>query len=222
VYLEDETKHPTRTTKDRNGVGVLSYFREIGLWEFVSSSTGNSSTSFALGAGAHLEFTIHLYCGEAFLYAMNWPDYPNVKLYVLEGATFVEAFDFSRAAGPAAGRIMGRSFFNPARAIMRGDPTHVYPYMRALVKESGGTFESASEQQILDAQRLIPETEGIPACPASACTLAGLRKLMAQGTVSTEETVMLNITGADREFTHPKHYTILERTDSGWVESQSV
>ena len=298
--------------KDRMASGVLSYFREIGLWEFVSSSTGNSSTSFAMGAGAHPEFTIHLYCGEAFLYAMNWPDYPNVKLYVLKGATFVEAFDFSRQAGPAAGRIMERGFFNPARraalklaffeaaeqipgpidwyfqatssgmgvfgtwmgarellkagvidrpprlaciqqetcapqvnawkdgsreilpkhlvpqptgparGIMRGDPTHVYPYMQALVRESGGTFESASERQILDAQRLIRETEGIPACAASACTLAGLRKLIAQGTVSKEETVMLNITGADREIEHPKHYTILERKDGGWVESQSV
>ena len=94
VYLKDETKHPTRTTKDRMASGVLSYFREIGLWEFVSSSTGNSSTSFAMGAGAHPEFTIHLYCGEDFLYAMNWPDFPNVKLYVLKGATFVEAFDW--------------------------------------------------------------------------------------------------------------------------------
>jgi len=312
VYLKDETKHPTRTTKDRMASGVLSYFREIGLWEFVSSSTGNSSTSFAVGAGANPEFTIHLYCGESFLYAMNWPDYPNVELYVLKGATFVEAFDFSRQAGPAAGRIMERGFFNPARraalklaffeaaeqipepidwyfqatssgmgvfgtwvgakellkagvidrpprlaciqqetcapqvnawkdgskeilpnhlvpqptgparAIMRGDPTHVYPYMQALVRESGGTFESVSERQILDAQRLIQEAEGIPACAASACTLAGLRKLLEQGTVSKDETVMLNITGADREFRHPKHYTILERKDGGWVESQSV
>jgi threonine synthase len=312
VYLKDETKHPTRTTKDRMASGVFSYFQEIGLWEFVSSSTGNSSTSFAMGAGAHPEFTIHLYCGEDFLYAMNWPDYPNVELYVLAGATFVEAFDFSRQAGPAAGRIMERGFFNPARrcglklaffeaaeqiphpidwyfqatssgmgvfgtwmgaqeltkagviprpprvvciqqdtcapqvnawkdgsgeilpehivplptgparAIMRGDPTHVYPYMRAIVRESGGTFESVSEQEILDAQRLIQETEGIPACAASACTLAGLRKLIAQGMVSTQETVMLNITGADREFRHPKHYTILERRPDGWAESRSV
>ena len=53
VYLKDETKHPTRTTKDRMASGVYSYFREIELFEFVSSSTGNSSTSFAIGAGAY-------------------------------------------------------------------------------------------------------------------------------------------------------------------------
>jgi threonine synthase len=111
----------------------------------------------------------------------------------------------------------------PARAIMRGDPTHVYPIMQAFVRESGGTYESATEEQILDAQRLIQETEGIPACPASACTLAGLRVLMEKGTVSKDEVILLNITGADREFKHPKHYTILERTeDGGWKQTQST
>ena len=45
---------------------------------------------------------------------------------------------------------------------------------------------------------------------------------MANGTVSKNETVMLNITGADREFRHPKHYTILERTEDGWLETQST
>jgi threonine synthase len=307
LWLKDETKCPTRTTKDRMASLVLSYFREIGLFEFVTSSTGNSSTSLAVGAIAMPEFTLHLYCGEAFLYAMNWPDAPNVKLYVLKGATFVEAFDFSREHGSASGRIMERGFFNPARreglktafmeaaeqvpapidwyfqatssgmgvfgtykgakellaagvisrlprlccvqqescspqataweegspviqphhivaqpfgparAILRGNPSQVYPYMREILTEAKGTFAKVSAAAIEEARELVRTTEGLEICHASACTVAGLRQLLARGVVSRDETVLLNLTGADREFAHPAHYSVLERTPAGWV-----
>ena len=40
-----------------------------------------------------------------------------------------------------------------AKAILRGDPTDSYPFMRDIVTGSGGTFEAVSDEQIYDAQR---------------------------------------------------------------------
>jgi len=45
---------------------------------------------------------------------MNWPDLENVHLYVLEGASFVEAFEAARAARSEEVASEG-GFFNPAR-----------------------------------------------------------------------------------------------------------
>ena len=49
LYLKNETVNPTRTTKDRMASCVLSFFQELGVREFVATSTGNSSTALAYG-----------------------------------------------------------------------------------------------------------------------------------------------------------------------------
>jgi threonine synthase len=104
-----------------------------------------------------------------------------------------------------------------AAAIMRGDPTRTYPHIRRIVLDSGGTFASVSEREIRDARSLLEEQEGISPCFAAAAALAGLIKLLREGTVAAQDTVLVNITGADRAGTPPTDQTRwLKRSATGW------
>ena len=61
--------------------------------------------------------------------------------------------------------------------------------------ESGGSIEAVSDEEILDAQRRVAELEGIFCEPASAASVAGVRRLAGEGRVHRSETVVCVLTG---------------------------
>jgi len=63
------------------------------------------------------------------------------------------------------------------------------------VKTSKGTTETVSDEEILAAEKLLAETEGIFAEPSGAAGLAGLRKLLDMGLVDRSDVVVLEVTG---------------------------
>jgi threonine synthase len=76
-----------------------------------------------------------------------------------------------------------------------------------VLEATGGACEEASELEIAQAKAEIG-AEGIGCEPASAVTLAGLKKLLRQGFVKQEETVVLILTGnllKDPDFTMDFH-----------------
>jgi threonine synthase len=80
-----------------------------------------------------------------------------------------------------------------ATAIRIGNPASWRKALRAL-NTTGGWCEQVTEQEIALAKAEIG-AEGIGCEPASAVTLAGLKKLVAQGKVGREERVVLILTG---------------------------
>lgn len=80
-----------------------------------------------------------------------------------------------------------------ASAIRIGSPASWHKAVHAL-HSTGGWSEQVSEQEIALAKAQIG-AEGIGCEPASAVTLAGLKKLVANGRVATEERVVLFLTG---------------------------
>jgi threonine synthase len=64
------------------------------------------------------------------------------------------------------------------------------------VKESHGTAVAVSNEEILEAQRLLAKTEGIFAEPSGVTSLAGLVKLVAAGGVEKSDSVVVEITGS--------------------------
>jgi threonine synthase len=106
-----------------------------------------------------------------------------------------------------------------AMAILRGDPSGVYPYMRQIVRESGGTFLSASDAEIREARRLVLELEGVDICFSAATAVAGLIKAVARGEVDSEASVLINLTGSDRVYDEvPQDVIHLERVSGQWCE----
>jgi len=93
-----------------------------------------------------------------------------------------------------------------ASAIRIGNPASWRKAVRILAS-TGGWCEQVSEQQIALAKAEIG-AEGIGCEPASAVTLAGLKKLVADGRVGREETAILLLTGhtlKDPEYTIQYH-----------------
>ncbi len=81
-----------------------------------------------------------------------------------------------------------------ATAIRIGNPVNGPKAIRAI-RSSKGTAEAVSDAEIVKAQKLMTGLEGIGAEPASASTIAGLKKLVRQGVVNQDESVVCVATG---------------------------
>jgi len=93
-----------------------------------------------------------------------------------------------------------------ATAIRIGNPASWEKAVKVL-QATGGACEQVSELEIAQAKAEIG-AEGIGCEPASAVTLAGLKKLLQQGFVKPDETVILVLTGnllKDPDFTMGFH-----------------
>jgi threonine synthase len=80
-----------------------------------------------------------------------------------------------------------------ATAIKIGAPVSWQKSLRAVVR-SGGNILSVTEQEIADAKAVIGR-DGIGCEPASATTVAGIKKLMAAGRMDRDETAVAVLTG---------------------------
>ncbi len=81
-----------------------------------------------------------------------------------------------------------------ATAIRIGAPVSAKKAINAIY-ESDGLAETVSDQEILSAQKLLARTEGIGVEPASAASIAGLKKLISSGKIDRKEQIVCVVTG---------------------------
>ena len=81
-----------------------------------------------------------------------------------------------------------------ATAIRIGNPVNGPKALRAI-RASNGTAEAVSDSEIVKAQKLMARLEGIGVEPASASTIAGLKKLVHKGAIKRDERVVCVATG---------------------------
>ncbi|MFU8788736.1 MAG: threonine synthase [Methylobacter sp.] len=101
-----------------------------------------------------------------------------------------------QAAG-AAPFLAGHPIENPetiATAIRIGNPQS-WDYAWAAQKESGGWFEKFTDEQILAAQKMLSQYEGIFCEPASAASLAGALHDIALGNIPEGSKIVCTLTG---------------------------
>jgi len=82
-----------------------------------------------------------------------------------------------------------------AQSISNPDPPSGRRVLR-LLKDSKGHAMSVTDQEILEAQRLVAETEGLFVEPASASTIAALVKLAESGVIGRSDRVVCVLTGS--------------------------
>ncbi len=81
-----------------------------------------------------------------------------------------------------------------ATAIRIGDPVNARKALIAI-RESNGTAETVTDEELLTAQKDLAQLEGIGVEPASATSVAGLKKLVDAGVIGRDETVVCVTTG---------------------------
>ncbi len=81
-----------------------------------------------------------------------------------------------------------------AKSLAIGNPADGW-YALKTVRDSGGSFESVTDEEIIDGIRLLARTEGIFAETAGGVTIATLAKLADQGVVRSDERVVAYVTG---------------------------
>jgi threonine synthase len=81
-----------------------------------------------------------------------------------------------------------------AKSIAIGNPADGYQVVQT-VRRSGGAGTAVSDPDIIDAIRLLAETEGIFTEPAGGTTLAGTIDLVKRGVIPPGESVVVCITG---------------------------
>ena len=81
-----------------------------------------------------------------------------------------------------------------ATAIRIGDPVNAVKALAAIY-DSGGLAESVTDEEIVRAQKDLARLEGIGVEPASATSIAGLRKLVNSGKIDIDEKIVCITTG---------------------------
>src|SRR5215469_4097094 len=81
-----------------------------------------------------------------------------------------------------------------ARSLAIGNPADG-PFAMKLIRESGGWAEDVSDPEIVDAIKLVAETEGVFTETAGGVTAGVTKKLLAQNRIRPEETTVVCITG---------------------------
>jgi threonine synthase len=81
-----------------------------------------------------------------------------------------------------------------ASSIAIGNPADGY-YVIQAVRESGGWGESVTDEEILNGIKLLARTEGIFTEPAGGTEVAVAKKLIEQGRIARDESIVISITG---------------------------
>jgi threonine synthase len=81
-----------------------------------------------------------------------------------------------------------------AKSLAIGNPADGY-YATKTVLESGGWAEAVTDEEIIEAMKLLAETEGVFTETAGGVTLAAAKKLIEQGVIPREESIVVCITG---------------------------
>ena len=117
--------------------------------------------------------------------------------------------DAGRTPGGALPRMLGFQA-EGAAPIVRGEPVEAPETVATAIRignpaswhgatsardESGGLIDTVTDEEILEAQRMIVQLEGVFCEPASAAGVAGIRRLAAAGRIGENEVVVCVLTG---------------------------
>ena len=196
--------HGARTLEVRgNFDDALDIVRELGERDEVE--VVNSINPFRIQGQKTAAFEVCDVLGEApDMHFLPVGNAGNITAYWMGYKEYLEAGRSSglprmmgwQAEG-AAPIVHGAPVENPetiATAIRIGNPASWEHAVKAAT-ESSGAIDMVSDEEILDAHRMLARTAGIFVEPASAAGIAGLLKCHAAGGVPDGSTVVATVTG---------------------------
>ena len=119
---------------------------------------------------------------------------------VEEGETQIHGAQATGCNPIAAAVKAGAEIFTPvtpntiARSIAIGNPADGF-YAIETIRRTGGWAEDATDEEIVEGMTLLAQTEGIFTETAGGVTVAVTKKLIEQGRIGRDESVVISITG---------------------------
>ena len=139
---------------------------------------------------------------------------PRLAVIQAEGAS--PFYEFMRKRGEFRSQ---RDPHTLATAIKIGDPVS-WPKALREIEASNGEVEKVSEQEIADSKAIIGRS-GIGCEPASAATLAGIRKMTRSGVIRSDDDVIAVLTGnvlKDPDYIYQYHTGQLKDPEGNNIE----
>ena len=125
------------------------------------------------------------------LYSMGLIDrIPKLAVIQVDGCSpMVKAFK--------DGKDVAEAVIPDTRIIIlsTGDPGKTYTYLWKIMQQYGGTMEAVSDAEAFSSMRALAKAEGMAVEPATAVAFAGLEKMLKNGQIGRDETVVVNCTG---------------------------
>jgi threonine synthase len=125
------------------------------------------------------------------LVVLGWVEEKPVRFF---GAQATGCSPISSAVKQGLARFEPQKPNTIARSLAIGNPADG-PFAIKLIRESRGWAEDISDREIVEAIKLVAETEGIFTETAGGVTAGVAQKLILEGRISREETTVVCITG---------------------------
>ena len=184
----DRALDMARAAADRRGYAMVN---SVNPYRLISQKTGAWEICESLGAAPDIHI---IPVGNACNISAYWAGYKDFHEW---GRIKALPKMIGIQAEGAAPLVTGKPCPNPetiATAIRIGNPVSAEK-AKSAVAESGGTFASVTDEEILQAQKLLASKGGVFAEPASCATLAGLVNLKKEGKLPQGSRVVMILTG---------------------------
>lgn len=235
VHIKDESRNPTRSTKDRIASATLSRFKGIGVREFVMASTGNSSTAYANSMSLVRGFKLHIFVGEQFAYRLNYADHPRITTHAV-AANFVGAGAAAQKFAKENGLFWEGGFFNYARREglkmsyieayqqMPTTPTHVFQAISSGMGLLGG-YKGAVELNRIGLIDSLPAFIGVQeetCAPMVSAWNAGRAEVAEEDIVENPDGLAHAIQRGDPTNTYPYMRAMSINTNGALVAARTT
>ena len=122
------------------------------------------------------------------------------KLGIVQAAGCAPMVTAYQAGKAQAEKVIPKTLIT---VLATGDPGFSYVQLRRAVMENGGAMIAIEDGETFAAMRRLASKAGLSVEPAAAVAFAGLEKMLAEGTIRPEETVVINCSG--HTFTAESH-----------------
>jgi threonine synthase len=199
---------------------------------FCISSTGNNSTALAHGLHGFPDMNLYLFTASGFVDRVDICNSSQVIHFSLNGASFVEAFQFAREFAIKNGFVSERGFFNPGRreglklAFLEAAeqvPAPIDCYVQAVSSAMGvyGIYKGATELLRLGKTSRLPRllcVQQDTCAPMVRAWQAGSAVIRPQDIVHAPSGIAKAILRGDPSGAYPHVYRIVKESGGDITE----
>ena len=210
IQIQGNFDDGMRIVKEMADAGPISIVNSINPYRLQGQKTAAFEICDALGRAPDYHCIPVGNAGNISAHWVGYSEYAGVKPRTAACAFCEDTCRFERPAVVSNRPVMVGYQAAGAAPFLRGapveDPETVATAIRignpqswdlawAAVRESGGWFDELTDEEILKAQRLLAEREGVFCEPASAISVGGLLRDIERGRIRPGSTIACTLTG---------------------------